>query len=169
MKNDGAVGMRKTKWTLNEDGPDLQTILVAGVVGGLAEVLWVALYSTLTLVNAQEVARQVTASIVPSAAEFSFAPALGIAIHLALSFLVALVFALVVGVPFARRYGLAGRLSLGLAALATVWAINFFLILPVLNPAFITLMPYAATLVSKLLFGVAMVTALGDARGRSHR
>jgi hypothetical protein len=34
--------------------------------------------------------------------------------------------------------------------------INFFLILPVVNPDFVTLMPYAVTLASKLGFGIAM-------------
>jgi hypothetical protein len=37
---------------------------------------------------------------------------------------------------------------------------NFFLILPVLNASFVTLMPFAATLTSKLLFGFAMAAVL---------
>lgn len=35
-------------------------------------------------------------------------------------------------------------------------AINFLVLLPVVNPRFVTRMPYAATLVSKALFGAAM-------------
>jgi hypothetical protein len=37
-----------------------------------------------------------------------------------------------------------------------VWVLNFFLVLPWLNPAFVALLPYGVTLVSKLLFGLAM-------------
>jgi hypothetical protein len=45
------------------------------------------------------------------------------------------------------------------AALAAVWAVNFLLILPSVNPAFTALLPPAATFVSKLLFGVCMALA----------
>jgi hypothetical protein len=40
--------------------------------------------------------------------------------------------------------------------LVIVWAVNFFLVLPALNPAFVTLLPYGVTLFSKVLFGIAM-------------
>jgi hypothetical protein len=41
------------------------------------------------------------------------------------------------------------------AALAMVWAFNFFILLPLIDPAFVALMPYPASLLSKLLFGLA--------------
>jgi hypothetical protein len=44
---------------------------------------------------------------------------------------------------------------------AAIWAINFFVILPVVNAEFVTLMPYAVTLASKLGFGVAMGWVFG--------
>ena len=44
--------------------------------------------------------------------------------------------------------------------LALVWAVNFFIILPWLNPAFVTLMPYSVSLASKLLFGVTLGVVL---------
>lgn len=44
--------------------------------------------------------------------------------------------------------------------LATVWAINFFLVLPALNPWFITLMPYLVTSASKMLFALTMAIIL---------
>ena len=46
------------------------------------------------------------------------------------------------------------------AALAAVWAINFFVILPVLSPAFVHLVPYSVSLMSKLLFGFAAAETL---------
>jgi hypothetical protein len=39
-------------------------------------------------------------------------------------------------------------------SLAAVWAINFFVVLPVVGPGFVHLLPYAITLASKLAFGV---------------
>jgi len=40
-------------------------------------------------------------------------------------------------------------------ALAGVWAVNFFVILPAVSPTFVSLVPYPVSLVSKLLFGLA--------------
>jgi len=42
-----------------------------------------------------------------------------------------------------------------LAALFYVWAINFFVVLPFVSPAFTSIVPYAVSLASKLLFAVA--------------
>ena len=47
-----------------------------------------------------------------------------------------------------------------LAALAGVWAINFFVVLPIVSPAFVHMVPYAVSLTSKLLFGVAAAAVL---------
>jgi hypothetical protein len=40
-------------------------------------------------------------------------------------------------------------------ALTGVWAVNFFVVLPLLSPAFISLVPYPVSLISKVLFGLA--------------
>ncbi len=45
-------------------------------------------------------------------------------------------------------------------SLAAVWTINFFIVLPVVNPSFVHLLPYAITLASKLAFGIAAAAAL---------
>jgi len=42
------------------------------------------------------------------------------------------------------------------AALAGVWTINFFVVLPIVSPGFIHMVPYTVSLTSKLLFGLAM-------------
>ena len=42
-----------------------------------------------------------------------------------------------------------------LASLASIWAINFFVVLPFVSPAFVHLLPYGVTLASKLGFGLA--------------
>jgi hypothetical protein len=61
-----------------------------------------------------------------------------------------------------------------LPILACVWAINFFVVLPLISPAFVTLVPYPVSLVSKLLFGVAAAAVLrhharGSDRAIGHR
>ncbi len=47
-----------------------------------------------------------------------------------------------------------------LASLAIVWAINFFVLLPAVNPGFVHLLPYGVTLASKLAFGLAAAATL---------
>ncbi|MFN0299587.1 MAG: hypothetical protein ACKVQU_04440 [Burkholderiales bacterium] len=50
----------------------------------------------------------------------------------------------------------AGRVfALAIATLITVRALSFLIVLPVVNPHFVNLMPYAATLFSRVLFGKA--------------
>ncbi len=45
-------------------------------------------------------------------------------------------------------------------SLAAVWAINFFIVLPVVSPGFVHLLPYSITLASKLAFGSAGAAVL---------
>ncbi len=137
-------------------------VLLAGVGGGLAEVLWVAFYTALAPISGIEVARQITASVFPGLASAAVAPLLGVGIHLLLSPLLAIAFAFIVWLPFARFYGMAGTMISALVVLVSIWAVNFFIVLPVLNPAFVTLMPYSVTLISKILFGLAMASVLSN-------
>ena len=141
-------------------------ILLAGLCGGVAEVLWVALYSSLTTLSAGEVARQVTASVFPAAANLAWAPVFGVVIHLALSLALGLAFAWLVWIPVIKHFGARGALSSAVAALIAVWAFNFLVVLPVLNPAFVTLMPLSATFISKMLFGVTMAAVLQQGAGK---
>ena len=133
-----------------------KTVLVAGLAGGLMEVLWVSLYSSFSSVSAAEIARQVTASLFPFAASSSIAPLLGLFIHLLLSLGLALLFIKIVLKPVFVRYGMPGIMISSLITLTLVWKINFFIILPLLNPSFVSLMPLLVTFISKLLFGVVM-------------
>lgn len=135
-------------------------ILLAGFCGGMAEIVWVALYSAMTPTNGMEVARQISASVFPAMADSSIAAPVGIVIHLLLSLLLAGVFTVAVWLPFARKLRFASALLVAVAALSGVWAINFFVVLPTLNPVFVTLMPYGITLISKMLFGLAMAGVL---------
>jgi len=139
-----------------------RTIVLAGLAGALAEVVWVALFCGVTAQGGFDVLRQIAASFTPAIADSAWAPAIGLAEHFALGVLVAYGFALVLWRPFARRRGAAATLGVALLALGAIWTINFFVLLPVVNPHFVRLLPYAVTFLSKLLFGIALAATLSS-------
>jgi hypothetical protein len=138
----------------------LYLILLAGLAGGLAEIFWIGIYSTVTHAGGLEISRQITASMLPAWSESSIAPILGMCIHLALSVVLAFLSCRLLMEPAMRRFGQAVVLPSCMAVLAGVWAINFLVILPVINPAFVTLLPFLVTFASKQLFGLAMGAVL---------
>jgi hypothetical protein len=119
----------------------------------------VSLYSSLTPTSAVAVAREVAASVFPQAALQPAAPPLGLIIHLALSLGLGLAIGLVLLVT-RRRRDFGTTLALLASALTVIWAVNFFAILPLLNPKFAAMLPYAVTLLSKVLFALAMACVL---------
>lgn len=141
-----------------QDNDTIRTlpIILAGLAGGLIELIWIMLYSSVTPTSAIDVARQITVTVLPFTVGNGLAPALGVGIHLILSIMLATGFVAVLYGPIARRFGATGIFLSGLTTLSAVWAVNFFVLLPMLNPGFPLLMPYAVTLTSKLLFGAAM-------------
>lgn len=134
--------------------------LFAGLCGGLAEIAWIALYSSATSTSGIEVARQVTASLSPIAADWASAPALGVGIHMILALALAGALVPILLRSAAQRPGPCTIVAGATLLLVIVWAVNFFLVLPALNPAFITLLPYGVTLISKVLFGLTMAWVL---------
>jgi len=134
--------------------------MLAGLAGGLAEIFWIGLYSAATHTGGFEVSRQITAAVIPACADLSIAPMLGVVIHLVLSVVLAFLCCKVFIGPVIRRLGPALILPGSMVVLAGVWVINFLVILPVINPAFITLLPFLVTLASKMLFGWAMGAVL---------
>lgn len=143
MKQTDGIGM----WKL---------ILLAGIAGGLAEIPWIAFHSGAGRVDGAMVAKQVVASFWPAAVEWSFASALGVIIHLALSIALAAMAVPLLSCITARNSGAGVTLGSAMLMLAVVWKVNFFIILPLVNPTFTSLMSHSITLVSKLLFGMAM-------------
>lgn len=150
------VNRSDRRYTRSRESTAFIVIALAGLVGGMAEVLWMALYNHYAPPGIAEVSRQVVFSLFPDSMASSAAPINGLIIHLSLSLLLATTFALLVWRPFMRDAGLRTNLLAGSAVLGVVWVVNFFIVLPVVNPAFVQLMPYSVTFVSKLLFGVAM-------------
>jgi hypothetical protein len=134
-----------------DDSSQLRKGVAAGIVGGLAEIAVVALNEAAGGASIGQVGRQVAEAV-----GFVGATAwLGLAVHMVLAT------ALGVALLAARRWAVRhGALSLSLypgmlVALGAVWAVNFFVVLPVVSPAFVTVLPYSVSLVSKLMFGAA--------------
>lgn len=141
--------------------------VLAGLAGGVAEVAWVAGYSALTGASGAAVARGVTTAFLPGLADSSSAVGLGIALHMLLAVGLGLAVAAAFSAPLLRRIGGWSRSTLVVMTLGIVWAFNFMVVLPVLEPSFITLLPLAATLASKLLFGVAAAATFRTQSGRA--
>jgi len=138
--------------------------VLVGLVGGAAEVAWVAGYSALTGAPGASVARGVTAAFLPGLADQPIGVGLGIAIHMALAVALGLAVATAFSAPLLRRVGARSRSTLVVLTLAMVWAFNFLVVLPILEPRFLTLLPVAVTLTSKLLFGVGAAATLRGQR-----
>jgi hypothetical protein len=142
---------------------------LGGIAGGCAEIAWIALYGAATGTPTDPVARGIVDSVIPALTTSSWAASLGIVIHLVLAIALGVVLALALRLV-ARRTG-AGRLEFPLVmlALAAVWAVNFFVALPHLNPEFVRLLPYGVTLLSKLLFGLSAAAVFRANRMREAR
>lgn len=147
----------------------LSIFALAGFCGGMAEVVWVWSYSAATGSTGIDVARQITATMFPSMASLPVAAFLGIAIHFVLAVGLGIAFGLLIWRPFASRLSRTASALVGITFLCLLWAINFFIVLPALNPVFVALLPYPVTLLSKALFGVAMVWMLQAARALQER
>jgi hypothetical protein len=131
----------------------------AGVAGGFAEVVWIGSYGVATGTPVEPVARGIAASILPTVVESSSAAAwLGLLIHLGLAIALGLCLAFVLRHVSCRAGTTHSELGLVMLTLTAVWAMNFLVALQYINPAFVGLLPYSVTLLSKLLFGLSAAT-----------
>lgn len=138
---------------------------LAGLAGSLAEVLWILLYTAGSGASAIDVARAVAVAATAGHAATAMA---GVTIHLLLG--AALGIALAAGwrlLPLPRSG--AATFTLALTALAAVWKLNFFVVLPLIEPSFVQRLPLAVTLASKLMFGLAVATVFVAQQRRAAR
>jgi hypothetical protein len=144
----------------------VQRGVLAGLAGGAAEILWVAGYGAVTSTPAAPVARGVTTALLPGLGSLSVAPAIGIALHMLLAVGLGIAVAAAMRAPLLRMVGGWSQSVLVVLVLGAVWSFNFLVLLPSLDPSFLTLLPYAVTLASKLLFGVSAAAVLRVRSGR---
>lgn len=128
---------------------------IAGAAGGLAEIAWVTLYAAATGTNAAMLARGVTTAAGISTLLPDDAVALGVTTHMGIAVMLGVGLALVWRAIATRSPAIASPFPFTVAALLGIWAMNFFVVLPIVSPAFILLVPYSVSLISKLLFGLA--------------
>jgi hypothetical protein len=134
--------------------------MLAGAAGGLAEIAWVAVYAAGTGGDATELARGVTTTAGLNTVFQGEPVIMGLSIHMTLAVLLGIALAFAWRAVAARYPAYVSPFPFTLAALAGVWMINFFVILPLLSPAFAHLLPYGVSLMSKLLFGLAAAETL---------
>jgi len=134
--------------------------VVAGAAGGLAEIAWVTLYAGATGADPATLARGVTTAAGVSALLPAAPVILGVTVHMALAVTLGIALSFGWRALSSHRLEIAGPFPFMLAALVGVWAVNFFVALPVISPGFIHLVPYPVSLVSKVLFGLAAAEAL---------
>jgi len=133
---------------------------IAGLAGGLAEVVFMGGYSSITGLSSTEILKLITFTFFDSAV--AFGPNglwAGLLIHFALSLAIGLSFGLFARFALKGSFSYSKALAWGSIALIAIWACNFFIILPVYNARFIELVGPGAAFFSKLSFGV--VLALG--------
>jgi membrane-associated HD superfamily phosphohydrolase len=129
--------------------------VLAGLAGGLAEVIWIVLFSNLTLNDVTLVATGITQSVGLWQVATSARVPLGIAIHMSL--------AVILGISISIFLSKLEHCSLSkqveslivICVLAIIWGINFFFILPAINPAFVNIVPLPVSFLSKIIFGFA--------------
>jgi len=128
---------------------------IAGLAGGVAEVSWIAIYANLSGSEAATVARGITQTVFPLLVTPHTAVLLGIAIHMALAISLGIAISVLVRTHLAPGLPAIFEPVVVVGLLVAIWGVNFLLILPAINPAFVTLVPYTTSLISKILFGAA--------------
>jgi len=140
----------------------LRWILLAGIVGGLAEVVWVELLTSSQDVNILALMRGITHTVLPAVNDPTACLLFGLTVHFALSLTIAGGFAVFLWRPALRQLGRGGVVVVSMLSLIAVWLISYYGIMRWLDPEFLALIPPAATLVSKLFFGFGMGLVLAD-------
>jgi hypothetical protein len=154
------MSLTTTQHRAYRPGRTLSTGIAAGLAGGTAEVAWIALYGSLSGADAAAVASGVTITLFPALGAHSAAVPLGIALHMAIAVLLGAAIAVALRARVPRLAGaIVGPLAV-IGLLVAIWAMNFLVVLPVVNPGFVELVPLGAALTSKVLFGAAAALVL---------
>jgi len=151
--------------------------VLIGIAGGIAEVIWIVCYGSLAGGDITDVARAISATaswVLPDIPFVAMPIFSGIAIHMLASAGIGVALVFVWRGLAAYRPAWASEYVFMLGALAVVWAFNFFVVLPLISPAFVDLhrvfvelVPYPASLISKLLFGLAGAVVLRSDAGQA--
>jgi hypothetical protein len=134
--------------------------VAAGAAGGVAEIIWIFVYASATGADAASLARGVTTATGINLLLQGSSAAFGLAIHMVLAVTLGIVLAFS-WTEISRRWPKQfNPYAVVPVALAAVWAVNFLIVLPLVDPNFVQIVPYPVSLISKLLFGVAAAVVL---------
>jgi len=154
---------------------------LAGLAGGLAEIAWVGIYATLGGTSAHAVAVAITDTLglrsgLPTVDFWQ-----GIGIHMAVAALIGMGVVATLRSPWCRFRFAATEALAAIGLLVAIWGFNFFILGPIVSPAFVEMMPLAITFASKTLFGLSAAAVLwaerrlrpdvvgSDESGKRHR
>ena len=138
--------------------------IAAGAAGGIAEIIWIFVYASATGADAASLARGVTTATGVNLLLQGSPAAFGVTIHMVLAVILGIVLALS-WTALSRHWPKQLNPYVVMPiALTGVWAINFLIVLPLVDPNFVQIVPYPISLTSKLLFGVAAAVALSHRR-----
>ena len=133
---------------------------LAGLVGGVAEIVWISIAHVFGGTSPVGVARAIAGTLGHSSTSATSTALMGASIHLALAGLLGGVMYMVwirLMKPSKSRVSI---MVFSIATLKAVWAINFYLVLPNLDPGFIVKVPVVNGLISKLSFAVAFCASI---------
>jgi len=140
---------------------NLHWFILAGLFGGLAEVIWIGLYVSVSDITLSAIGSAIAGTVFAGGSELLLAPLSGLMIHMLLSVLLALGFGYLIW-PWIERvfHHRQAAMIMSIVTLVLVWKVNFFFLLPAWNPEFVGLLPLGVSLVSKSLFGITMGAVL---------
>lgn len=142
---------------------------LAGLAGGAAEIAWIMLYSGLGDSDAAVVAQGITSTFSPTVATSPAGAAIGILIHVLIAVVLGIALTISVQRLLPRSSSALPESCLIVASLIVIWAINFYVVLPLINPEFVHVIPLEASLASKVLFGIGAAFVLSVAKGSKRR
>jgi hypothetical protein len=144
--------LRSIPWAKLDRLETVRFGVIAGAAGGLAEIAWV------TVVRARDRRNYCGFGAgrdhgggngSPVSAAFG---GFGVALHMTLGVSLGIAFP---WRTFSYRFRAISPFPIVLAALAGVWVVNFLVVLPIVSPAFVHVIPYSVSLMSKMLFALA--------------
>ena len=141
--------------------------VAAGAAGGIAEIVWIFVYASATHADAASLAQGVTTATGLNLLLQGNSTGFGVAIHMVLAVTLGIVLAFSWTALSRRWPKRLNPYAVMPVALAGVWAINFLIVLPLVDADFVQIVPYPVSLISKLLFGFAAAVALSHRRSES--
>lgn len=137
----------------------LKAGVAAGMAGGVAEVVFMAAYCLVSGKSGASVLSLITFTFFNGGIAFGPLGAFaGLLIHLVLSMSIGVFFSISMFLTQgnADRVTLARTVVSGAVLLTVIWAFNFFILLPNINPEFVGTVPAKVAFFSKLLFGLSL-------------